>query len=125
MVVGAIALKDGDAGADAAGDAGRPIAGCGATALDEPDGAKVVVPVNVVDVVAVSAENVDAGAEDGAAMGADVKVAGVAVAGAGVAGACAVEPNVEPDAPVVDGVAAGASVDPGVEAGEANRKSCP
>lgn len=113
MAVGAVVLKDGDAGADAAGDAGTPIAGCGATAPDEPDGAKVVGPV---DVIAVSAGSVDAGAEDGAAMGADVKVASVAVAGAGVAGACAVETNVEPDVPAVDGVTARASVDAGVEA---------
>ena len=108
VVVGAIVPKDGDAAADEAGDAGRPMAGSGATAPDEPDGAKVVVPV---DVVAVSVGSVDARAKDDAAMGADVKVASVEVAGA-----CAVEPSVEPDAPVVDGVTAGASVDSGVEA---------
>lgn len=118
VVVGASALKDVkdvDVAADAVGDTGRLIGGCRATAPDALNGAKVVVPV---DVAAVSTGNADADGEDGAAIDVDVKVAGVAVAGTGVTGACAVEPNVEADAPVVDGITAGASVDAGVEARE-------
>lgn len=117
VVAGASALKDADVVVDAVGDTGKLIGGCGVTAPDEPDVAKVVVVVPV-DVVAVLAGSVDAGAEDGAAFGADVKVAGVAMAGADASGVGAIEPNVEPDAPVVDAVTAGAAVDAGVEARE-------
>lgn len=117
VVAGASALKDADVVVDVVGDTGKLIGGCGVTAPDEPDVAKVVVVVPV-DVVAVLAGSVDAGAEDGAAFGADVKVAGVAMAGADVSGVGAIEPNVEPDVPVVDAVTTGAAVDAGVEAPE-------
>lgn len=107
--VEAIVPNDVDVAAGAAGGTGRLIAGCGATAPNVPN----AVPA---DGVAVLADSVDAGTEEGAATGADAKVTGVAAAGAGVADVCRVEPNVGPDALLVGGVTAGASVDAGVEA---------
>lgn len=105
-------LADGVVTTEAAGSTGRLVVGCGAAVPDAPNG----VPV---DEVAVLAGRVGAGAEGCAAIEPDAKFAGAAGAVADdVAGAdaCAIEPDAEPDAPLVDGVAAGATVDAGVDA---------
>lgn len=107
MVIGVTAPEGGVVTTEAAGGTGRLAAGCGAGVPDPPN----VVPV---DEVAVLAERVDAGAKGCAAIEPDAIFTGVAGAVTGVAagaGVCVVEPDVEPDTPVVGGVAACVTVD--------------
>lgn len=114
MVIGATAPEDDVVTTEAAGGTGRLAVGCGAVALDLPN----VVPV---DWIAVLADRVDAGAKGCAAIEPDAKLTGAAGAVAGVAagaGACVVEPDVESGAPGVDGAAAGAAIDAGVDSRE-------
>ena len=114
MVIGVTAPEDDVVTTEAAGGTGRLAAGCGVVEPDLPN----VVPV---DEAAGLADRVDAGAKGCAAIEPDAKLTGAAGAGVGVAagaGACAVELNVESDAPAVDGAVAGTAVDAGVDSRE-------
>lgn len=107
MVIGATAPEDDVVTTEAAGGTGRLAAGCGAVEPDPPN----VVPL---DEAAVLAGRVDAGAKGCAAIEPDAKLTGAVGVVAGVAagaGVCIVEPDVESDAPAVDGVEAGATID--------------
>jgi len=114
VVIGVIAPEDDVVTTEAAGGTGGLAAGCGVVEPDLPN----VVPV---DEAAGLADRVDAGAKGCAAIEPDAKLTGAAGAGVGVAagaGACAVELNVESDAPAVDGAVAGTAVDAGVNSRE-------
>lgn len=115
VLVGATAPVGVAVTTEAAGGTGWLAAGCDANALDVP-AALNAVPV---DEVAVLIGSVETGAEGCAAIDPDVKLTGVAVAVAGVAagaGSLAVEPTGEAEAPVIDGVTAGVTVEAGADA---------